>query len=241
MQNRYVHEDPYRNDHRFHGWIGLCCFHLSNEAKTRELPAQHPIVGSGSRKSENGIGAKVPSRRDYSTDAREHLLRALELNPREDQYVRCLSQVLIWTGKKSAAKNLLLNFCVLNPNNPEGFRYCNAKLSFPGQLPCRPAGRSSVCALDAETTTRLWCHSIVRLLCEFLRHIEGGESTPSPELLSAASHLARCDPASCLAWTILKRANSNCGDKELEALRQLRSYYEVNVRPGAVGCAPVST
>ena len=76
---------------------------------------------------------------------------------------------------------------------------------------------------------------IVRLLCELLSYIERGESTPSPQLLSAASHLARCDPTSCLAWTILKRTNSSCGDKELEVLRQLRSHIKVPVQPSAVG------
>jgi hypothetical protein len=121
---RYVHEDPYRNDHRFHGWIGLCCFHLAKAANCREVQAKQPRGGSDPRLGDKGIGARIPPRRrDYVADAREHLLRALELNPREDQYVRCLSQVLLWAGKKSVAKNLLLNFCLLNPNNPEGFRY----------------------------------------------------------------------------------------------------------------------
>ena len=122
---RYVHEDPYRNDHRFHGWIGLCCFHLAKEESSRQIRARESHGGSDPHVNDKRSGARMPSfrRRDYAADAREHLLRALELNPREDQYVRCLSQVLLWADKKSAARNLLLNFCVLNPNNPEGFRY----------------------------------------------------------------------------------------------------------------------
>eukprot|EP01043_Picozoa_sp_COSAG02_P001455 COSAG02_NODE_31_length_50774_cov_1928.118204_8_plen_262_part_00 len=125
MPRSYAYEDPYRNDHRFHGWIGLCCFHLAEEANSREAQAGQPRSGSGAHLSYKGVGPTDPSRRrDYAADAREHLLRALELNPREDQYVRCLSQVLLWAGKKSAARNLLMNFCLLNPNNPEGFRYC---------------------------------------------------------------------------------------------------------------------
>ena len=77
---------------------------------------------------------------------------------------------------------------------------------------------------------------VTRLLCEVLRFIEGIESAPSSELLSAASHLARCDPDSTLAWAILAHKSSDCGEKELESLRQLRSRVEVGVRLGrAVG------
>jgi hypothetical protein len=131
---RYVHEDPYRSDHRFHGWTGLCSFNLAKEAQSRELQGQTQRAGSGPNLSEQRSGAITQSRRrDHVTDAREHLLRALELNPHEDQYVRCLSQILIWGGQRSAAKNLLLNFCVLNPNNPEGFR--SALRSFPACPP----------------------------------------------------------------------------------------------------------
>jgi hypothetical protein len=125
LSRRYVHEDPYRNDHRFHGWIGLCCFHLAEEVNRTEAQAGQPRSGSDPQLSYKRVGPTISSRRrDYAADAREHLLRALELNPREVQYARCLSQVLVWAGTKSAAKNLLLNFCLLNPNNPEGFRYC---------------------------------------------------------------------------------------------------------------------
>ena len=77
------------------------------------------------------------------------------------------------------------------------------------------------------------CCFAPRLLCEVLRFIEGAESTPSPELLSAASHLARCDPASFMAWEILQHTNSDCGDQELERLRQLRSNIQVNARSDA--------
>ena len=165
--HRYVHEDPYRNDHRFHGWIGLCCFHLAKAANSREVQAKQPRGGSDARLSDKGIGARIPSRRrDYAADAQEHLLRALELNPQEDQYVRCLSQVLVWAGRKSVAKNLLLNFCLLNPNNPEGFRYStklaqlamtfNSTASLTRALARTLAGSRS-CTLGTEKTTMHFC------------------------------------------------------------------------------------
>jgi predicted Zn-dependent protease len=188
----YVQEDPYRSDHRFHGWLGLCCFQLAKEG--READRARGVVGLSVNA---GPGAR---RRAHATDAREHLLRALELNPQGDQYVRSLAQVLAWGGGSGlpVAKNLLTNFCVLNPNNPEGFR----------------------------------------LLCELLRHTSASErdvagagtaksaqgAGSNSELLSAAVHLARCDPGSVLAWEILALAHNQdeFGSTELAALREMR-------------------
>lgn len=48
------------------------------------------------------------------------------------------------------------------------------------------------------------------MLCEVLQSIEN-TSNPSDELLSAASHLARCDPGSSVADAVLNRKGSGMG------------------------------
>lgn len=184
----YVREDPYRSDHRFHGWLGLCCFQLAKEGREADRAR-----GAAGLSVNAGPGAR---RRAHATDAREHLLRALELNPQGDQYVRCLAQVLAWGGDSGlpVAKNLLTNFCVLNPNNPEGFR-----------LLCELLRHASASEREGAAA----------------RPARGATNS---ELLSAAVHLARCDAGSALAWEILALAHNQgeFGSKELAALREIR-------------------
>jgi len=114
----YIEDPLYESNGTFHGCLGLCAAELLQQIRRGEaVPGAQQL--------------EETRRRAYVQDASRHLLRALEIDPLCDQYAAALAQVFVKCGDFDAAVRVLTNFCVVNPNNPEGFRLLCRVLSSP--------------------------------------------------------------------------------------------------------------
>eukprot|EP01051_Picozoa_sp_SAG22_P020174 SAG22_NODE_3975_length_1442_cov_2.008191_1_plen_221_part_10 len=93
----YVAEEPFRDDSRYHGWLGLCAAHLHRQGGQQAGAA----VAGGARRPYNPAQAKA-----YADEALRSLLRALELDPANEHFAATLAEVLVSNGQATAAETM---------------------------------------------------------------------------------------------------------------------------------------